>query len=217
MSTTPEVTGPARRAVRYARFTIGYNVFEGIVAIAAGTVAGAVSLVGFGVDSGIEVASAAVVLTRLLADIRGGEPDEARERRALKFIAVTFFALAAYVIIEGVRDLVTGETPDTSIVGIALTGLSLVLMPWLARAKRQAGRQMNSRLVVADASETTLCAWLSLSTFAGLLSYAVFNFTWVDPVAGFVIAAFAVGEGKEAWEGELVLQSDANDETGAGM
>lgn len=114
-ATTPDVTGPAaHRAVRYAKFTIGYNVVEGIIAISAGAIAGAVSLVGFGIDSSIEVAAAVVVLTRLLAEIKGGEPDEAKERRALKFIAITFFALAAYVTVEGIRDLIGGERPDTS-------------------------------------------------------------------------------------------------------
>lgn len=206
----PDVTGAAaRRAVRYAKFTIGYNMIEGVIAVAAGTVAGAVSLIGFGIDSGIEVAAAAVVLVRLLAEIKGGEPDEAKERRALKFIALTFFALAAYVTVEGIRDLIGGEEPDTSIVGIVLTGLSIVIMPWLARAKRKVGLEMNSRLVVADAAETRLCAWLSVSTFVGLLAFAVFGWTWLDPVAGFVIAVFAIMEGKEAWEGELVCDDDA--------
>ena len=218
---TPDVTGKAaRRAVRYAQFTIGYNVVEGIIAIAAGTVAGAVSLIGFGVDSSIEVAAATVVLVRLLAEMKGGEPDEAKERRALKFIAVTFFALAAYVTIEGIRDLVSGEKPDTSLVGIVLTGVSIVIMPWLAHAKRKAGLEMNSRLVVADAAETKLCAWLSVSTFAGLVAFALLGWTWIDPVAGFVIAAFAIMEGKEAWEGELVCDDgceDDDNEPGSGQ
>ncbi len=205
----PDVTGRAtRRAVRYAWFTIGYNLLEGVIAVAAGLTASAVSLVGFGIDSGIEVAAAGVVLTRLTAEIRGGHPDPIKERRALRFIALTFFALAVYVTVEGIRDLVVGEAPDTSIVGIALTGASIVIMPLLARAKRKAGQQMNSRLVVADSTETKLCAWLSVSTFAGLVAYALVGWTWLDPVAGFIIAAFAVWEGKEAWEGELACNDD---------
>ena len=211
-ATTPDVTGPAaHRAVRYAKFTIGYNVIEGIIAISAGTVAGAVSLIGFGIDSSIEVAAATVVLVRLLAEIKGGEPDEAKERRALKFIAITFFALAAFVTVEGIRDLVSAEKPDTSLVGIALTGVSIVIMPWLARVKRKAGLEMNSRLVVADAAETRLCAWLSVSTFVGLVAFALLGWTWIDPVAGFIIAGFAIMEGKEAWEGELVCDDDCDD------
>ncbi|MGB3015809.1 MAG: cation transporter [Candidatus Nanopelagicales bacterium] len=205
------MTSPTVKAVRYAKFTIGYNVVEGVVAIAAGAAAGAVSLVGFGVDSAIEVAAATVVLVRLLAEVRGEEPDEAKEKRALRFIAVTFFALAAYVTFEGVRDLITGEEPNTSIVGILITGLSIVIMPWLARAKRLAGEQMGSKLVLADATETKLCAWLSVSTFAGLVAFALFGLSWIDPLAGFIIAIFAVMEGREAWEGELVEDDDDDD------
>jgi divalent metal cation (Fe/Co/Zn/Cd) transporter len=200
-----EVRGVAtRRAVLLAQTTIGYNVIEGVIAVAAGLLAGSVALAGFGFDSWIEVAAAAVVLHRLRAEIRHGRVDEVKERRALRFIAITFFALAAYVTAEGIRDLVTSSEPDTSIVGIVLTGVSIVAMPWLAWAKRRAGKAMNSRLVLADAAETRLCAWLSVSTFAGLLGFAVSGWTWIDPVAGFVIAVFAVFEGKEAWEGELV-------------
>jgi divalent metal cation (Fe/Co/Zn/Cd) transporter len=176
--------------------------------VAAGAVAGSVALVGFGIDSGIEVAAATVVIVRLLADLRGDQYDANKERLALRFIALTFFALAVYVVVQGVRDLLIGERPDISVVGIVLTGLSIVIMPWLAWAKRRAGDAMNSRLVVADATETKLCAWLSVSTFAGLLGFAVLGWTWLDPVAGFVIAAFAIKEGREAWEGELVCDDD---------
>lgn len=205
------VSAPARRAVRLEQATIGYNIVEGIIAVTAGLVAGLVSLVGFGVDSGIEVAAASVVLHRLYADIRGGGVDEAKERRALRFIAITFFALAAYVVIEGVRNLITGETPDTSTVGVVLTGLSVVIMPTLARYKRAAGEAMGSRLVIADAAETKLCAWLSVSTFVGLLAFAIVGWTWLDSVAGFVIAYFAVREGREAWEGEIGCDDDCDD------
>jgi divalent metal cation (Fe/Co/Zn/Cd) transporter len=205
----PEVTSrAARRAVRYAWFTIGYNLAEGVIAVAAGLAASAISLVGFGIDSGIEVAAAVVVLIRLTAELRGGEPDPVKEGRALRFIAATFFTLAGYVTVIGVRDLVVGEKPDTSVAGIALTGASIVVMPLLARAKRRAGQQMNSRLVMADSTETKLCAWLSVSTFAGLVAYALIGWTWLDPVTGFVIAAFAVNEGREAWSGELVCDDD---------
>lgn len=208
-----DVTGRAtRRAVRYAQFTIGYKLIEGVLAVAAGLAASATSLIGFGVDSGIEVAAATIVLTRLLVEIRGGAPDPVKERRALRFIAVTFFALAAYVTAEAIRDLATGEAPDTSLVGIAITGLSIVIMPWLARAKRKVGNEMNSRLVIADAAETKLCAWLSVSTFAGLVAFATAGWTWIDPVAGFIIAVFAIMEGREAWEGELVEDDDKDED-----
>ena len=206
-STTPS-RSLARRAVGLAWFTISYNLIEGVIAIAAGVVAGAVSLIGFGIDSGIEVAAATVVLVRLTAELRGGEPDEGKEKVALRFIAVTFFLLAGYLVFEGVRSLVLGETPDTSPVGIALTGASIVIMPVLAWFKFRVGRAMGSKLVLADAAETRLCAWLSVSTFAGLVLYALVGWTWLDAVAGFVIAIFAAMEGREAWEGELVHEHD---------
>lgn len=202
------MTPRARRAVRLEQFTIGYNVIEMVIAVAAGLAAGLISLVGFGVDSGIEVAAAGVVLHRLYAEIRGGGVNEAKERRALKFIALTFFALAVYVTYEGITRLFGDETPETSLVGIILVAASVVIMPWLARAKRRAGEALGSRLVIADATETRLCAWLSVSTLVGLLAFTAFGWTWVDPVAGFVIAGFAVWEGKEAWEGEIGCDDD---------
>ena len=210
--TRRRLSRPARRAVAYEGVTIGYNILEGAVAVAAGLVAGSVALTGFGVDSGIEVAAATVVLVRLLAELRGSGVDERKERLALRFIAVTFFALAVYVLVEGARDLLTGARPDTSPVGIGLTAASIVIMPWLAWAKRRAGEQLGSRLVIADAAETRLCALLSVSTFLGLLGFAAFGATWIDSVAGFVIAYFAVREGREAWAGEIGCHDDCDDD-----
>lgn len=200
--TTPE------RAIVLEQVTIGYNVVEGLIAVTFGIIAGSVALTGFGFDSWIEVTAAAVVLRRLRAEVAGGEPDEAKDRRALRVVAVTFFVLAIYVTVEGVRDLVVGDEPSITVVGIVLTALSAVVMPALARLKRAAGEAMNSRLVIADAAETKLCAWLSVSTLAGLAGFAAFGLSWIDPLAGFVIAYFAVREGREAWEGELVCDDD---------
>ena len=205
MSTDAPVTRPlARAALGLGAFTIAYNVVEGVVAVIAGLAAGAVSLIGFGLDSGIEVLSAIVVVVRLSAEVRGSEPDELKEKLALRFVAATFFLLAAYLVIEGIRDLIVGERPETSVVGIVLTALSIVIMPTLAAVKRRVGLRMGSALVVADAAETRLCAVLSVTTFIALLAYLLLGWTWLDPVAGFVIAVFAVLEGREAWEGELV-------------
>lgn len=204
----PTLAPAARRAIRLEQTTIGYNIVEMVIAVAAGLTAGLVSLVGFGIDSGIEVAAATVVLIRLYAEVRGGEPDEVKERRALKFIALTFFALAIYVTYEGINRLFGDDKPETSVVGIILVAASVVIMPWLARAKKRAGEALGSRLVIADAAETRLCAWLSVSTLIGLLAFTAFGWTWVDAVAGFVIAGFAIMEGKEAWEGELVCDDD---------
>jgi divalent metal cation (Fe/Co/Zn/Cd) transporter len=141
--------------------------------------------------------------------LRSGEADEARERRALKLVAGTFFLLAAYVIFEGTRDLIAGETPEDSMIGIVILVASLVIMPLLARAKRKVGEQLNNDpLILADAAETRICVLLSISTLAGLLLFAWTGAAWIDPVAGYIIAAFAIKEGIEAWEGELVEDDD---------
>ncbi|MCZ7379860.1 cation transporter [Micromonospora sp. WMMC250] len=201
-----------RRGLRLAQFTVAYNVVEGGVAITAGLFAGLVSLVGFGLDSGIESAAAVLVGLRLAARLRNGEADEVKERRTLKAVAVTFFVLAAYVVIEGIRDLIAGEEPDTSIVGIVLLALSVIIMPVLAAAKKKVAMQLGGdRLILADAAETRICVLLSISTLAGLVLYAVTGAAWLDPLAGFVIAAFAIHEGREAWEGELVEDDDDDD------
>jgi len=192
-----------KRALRLEMLTIGWNSLEAIVAVTAGVVAGSVALTGFGGDSVIEVFAAAIVASRLAATIRGREPDEAREHLALRVIACTFFVLAAFVTLSGARDLLTQSKPETSPIGIAITSLSLVVMPLLARAKRRTGMALGNRLVVADAKETALCAYLSASTLLGLALYATLGWWWADPAAGFVIAAFAVKEGREAWEGDL--------------
>ena len=200
-----EIDRLTRRGLRLAQFTVAYNVLEGVVAITAGIMAGLVSLVGFGIDSGIESAAAVLVGLRLSARLRHGEADERKERRALKAVAITFFVLATYVTIEGIRALTGGETPDSSPVGIVLLAASVIVMPLLARAKRQVGEALGGdRLIVADAAETKICVLLSISTLLGLGFFAITGAAWLDPVAGFVIALFAINEGREAWEGELV-------------
>jgi divalent metal cation (Fe/Co/Zn/Cd) transporter len=202
-----------KRGLRLAQFTVVYNVAEGAIAITAGILAGLVSLIGFGFDSGIESAASVLVGLRLAARLRHGEADETKERRALKAVAVTFFILAAYVIVEGIRSLVGGEEPDTSIVGLVLLAASVIIMPLLARAKRRVGEALGGdRLILADAAETKICVLLSISTLIGLGLYALVGWTWLDPLAGFVIAAFAIHEGMEAWEGELVEDDDDDDD-----
>ncbi|WP_341359312.1 cation transporter [Georgenia sp. M64] len=198
-----------RRGLRLARFTVGYNVVEGAVAITAGLAAGLVSVVGFGIDSAIESISGVLVALRLSARLRHGEADEHKERIALQLVAVTFFLLAAYVTVEGIRSLVGGETPDASPVSIGLLVASIVVMPLLAAAKRRVGMQLGGdRLILADAAETRICVLLSVSTLLGVGLFQLTGAAWLDPVAGFVIAAFAVHEGLEAWEGELVEDED---------
>ena len=202
-----------RRGLRLARFTVAYNVVEGAVAVTFGLLAGLVSLVGFGLDSGIESVSAVLVGLRLAARLRHGEADEVKERRALKAVAVTFFLLAAYVVVEGIRSLLGAETPERSTVGIVLLVLSIVVMPVLARAKRRVGEQLGGDpLILADAAETRICVLLSISTLIGLVVFTLTGAAWVDPVAGFVIAIAAVKEGLEAAEGELVEEDDDDDD-----
>lgn len=201
-----------RRGLRLTQFTVAYNVAEGAVAIIFGAMAGLVSLVGFGVDSGIESASAVLVGLRLSARLRHGEADVAKERRALRLVALTFFALAAYVTIEGIRSLVAGEVPEGSTVGMVLLALSIIVMPLLARAKRRVGEQLGGDpLILADAAETRICVLLSVSTLLGLVVFDLTGASWADPVAGFAIALFAIKEGREAWEGELVEDDDDDD------
>lgn len=207
--TTERVDTLTRRGLRLAQFTVAYNVIEGVIAVTIGLMAGLVSLVGFGLDSGIESAAAALVGLRLASRLRHGDIDEAKERRTLKAVAVTFFILAAYVTIEGIRSLIHGEAPDTSTIGIILLVASIIVMPILAREKTKVARQLGGdHLILADAAETRICVLLSISTLLGLGLYALTGAAWLDPLAGFIIAAFAIHEGREAWEGELVEDDD---------
>ena len=210
--TTPlppaETAALTRRGLRLAQVTVAYNVVEGVVAVGAGVAAGLVSVIGFGIDSGIESVAAVLVGLRLAARLRHGTADERKERRVLRAVAVTFFLLATYVSVEGVRALLGGGTPETSPVGMAVLVASVVVMPLLARAKRRVGLRLGDNLILADAAETRICVLLSLSTLAGIAMFQLTGAAWLDPVAGFVIAAFAVHEGREAWEGELVEDDD---------
>jgi divalent metal cation (Fe/Co/Zn/Cd) transporter len=191
------VTAQARRrGIRLELLTVGWNAVEAGVAIVAGLAASSVALLGFGLDSVVEVSAALVVLWQFLGI------GEQRERRALRLIGGSFFALAAYVAATSVYDLATTAEPETSKVGIVLTAVSLVVMPALAWAKRRAGRQMESRTLVADSTQTQLCAYLSASTLTGLAANAAFGWWWADPLAALVIAVVAVREGREAWRGD---------------
>jgi len=211
-----ETEALTRRGLRLAQLTVAYNVAEGLVAVGAGLAAGLVSVIGFGIDSGIESVAAVLVGLRLAARLRRGTADEDRERLVLRAVAVTFFVLAAYVTVAGIRALAGGQTPEASPVGIGVLLASVVVMPLLARAKRRVGLRLGDNLILADAAETRICVLLSLSTLAGIALFQLTGAAWLDPVAGFVIAAFAVHEGREAWEGELVEDDDeAEDEDDA--
>ena len=187
----------ARRVRWLVAATIAYNVAEAIVAIAAGLAASSAALIGFGLDSGIEVASAAAVAWQF-----SSRDHEARERAALRVIAVSFFALAAYVTTESVRSLAGAGAADHSTAGIALAAVSLVVMPGLSYAQRHAGRELGSASAVADSKQTLLCTYLSAVLLVGLLLNSLLGWAWADPVVALVIAAAAVKEGRDAWRGE---------------
>jgi divalent metal cation (Fe/Co/Zn/Cd) transporter len=189
------------RARLLNRVSIGWNVVEGVVALAAGAVAGSVSLVGFGLDSSIEVAAAVILAWRLRQERRGGCMAES-DRRATQAIAISFAVLAVYVWVEAARELATGAAPDASPVGVALAAVSLAVMPWLARAKRSLAPALGSRAVSSEADQTRLCAALSAVLLVGLGLNAAFSWWWADPVAALAIGALAGAEGFRSWRAE---------------
>jgi divalent metal cation (Fe/Co/Zn/Cd) transporter len=201
-----------RRALWLEYVTVGWNVIEGVVAIAAGLLAGSVALVGFGVDSSIEVISALGLLWRL----RTAGPDatvqeeSAAERRALYVVAATFFLLAAYIAVEAGSSLIGREAPERSTVGLVLSVLSLVIMPALAYMKQRTGRQMGSRALVADAAETWVCSYLSLALLAGVGLHVLFGWWWADPVGALAMLPVMLWQG---WE-TLGEARDPQDEEG---
>ncbi len=191
-------SGALRRAKLLNGLTIGWNLVEGIVAVWAGVLAGSVSLVGFGLDSGIEV-SAAVILAWRLRQERAGLCSQEADRRAQCLVAASFAVLAGYVGYESVTDLVAGSRPEVTVVGIVLATLSLAVMPVLARAKARLAPVLGSRAAQAEASQTDVCAWLSAALLVGLGAHAVFGWWWADPVAALVIAAIAAWMAKVTW------------------
>ncbi|MDE0495195.1 MAG: cation transporter [Acidimicrobiaceae bacterium] len=189
------------RQKRLTAATIGWNGVEGVVAVAAGIAAASVSLIGFGLDSGIEVSAALVLAWRLAQERRTGCKQEA-DRLAQRLIAVSFAALALYVGVESVRDLALGDQPNASLVGIGIAALSLVVMPVMARAKRKLAPLMGSRAVEAEAKQTLLCALLSGALLVGLSANAALGWWWADPLAGLFIAGAASYETVSVWRAD---------------
>lgn len=190
----------ARRIRLLVAATITYNVIEAIVAITAGTLASSTALIGFGLDSVVEVSSAAAVAWQFSAADHAVR--EAREKTALRIIALSFFALATYVTVDSVRALTGSGEAQHSTPGIVLAALSLAIMPFLSAAQRRAGRELGSASAVADSKQTLLCTYLSGVLLVGLLANSLFGWSWADPIAALVIAAVAVKEGREAWRGD---------------
>jgi divalent metal cation (Fe/Co/Zn/Cd) transporter len=193
------------QALRLEYLTVGWNIVEGVIAVTAGVLASSVALLGFGIDSFVESVSGAVMIWRLLVERASRLSDEkleAIEHRARRLVAVSLFSLAGWISFDAAQTLWQREHPDFSLVGVALTSISLVVMVWLARAKRRVAREIGSRAMEADAFQTTACWWLSLAALAGIGLNGAVGWWWADPVAGFVIAALVVKEGREAWKGE---------------
>jgi divalent metal cation (Fe/Co/Zn/Cd) transporter len=180
--------------------TIAWNSLEAIVALLSGLAAGSIALVGFGLDSVVEVSSALVIVWRLTRHGGDAEANERAERRAVRLIALTFFAIAAYVTYDaGAKLLGVSAEPEHSTVGLVLVALSLVVMPALAWAKRRVAAGLGSVALKADAAETQLCTYLSAVVLVGLAANSLFGWWWMDPLAGLGVAAIAFNEGRTAW------------------
>ncbi|ALC22673.1 integral membrane protein [Streptomyces pristinaespiralis ATCC 25486] len=190
----------ARRIRLLVAATIAYNVIEATVALTAGALASSSALIGFGLDSVIEVSSATAVAWQFSAHDHAAR--EAREKTTLRIISVSFFALAAFVGVDAVRALAGAGEADRSVPGIVIAALSLAVMPFLSAAQRRAGRELGSASAVADSKQTLLCTYLSAVLLVGLVLNATLGWSWADPVAALAIAAIAVKEGRDAWQGK---------------
>jgi divalent metal cation (Fe/Co/Zn/Cd) transporter len=194
------------RALRLEYLTVGWNVVEGVVAVTAALAAGSVALLGFGIDSFVESVSGAVLIWRLRAEARGDRDEEAIEaveRRAERLVGASFFLLATYIAFDAITTLAAQEKPEASPAGIVLMGLSIAVMLWLARAKRQVAGELGSRALAADAEQTQACWYLSVVVLAGVGLNALFGWWWADPVAALGVVVLLLREGLEAWRGEV--------------
>ena len=206
--TATQAPAPDRRQLLQRRIrlivgaTIAYNVVEAVVAITAGSIASSAALIGFGLDSVIEVLSAAAVAWQFTR-----RDPERWEQGTLRVIAVAFFALAAYVTVSSAFALTGQEQVRHSTLGIVITALSVVIMPFLSFAERRAGRELGSATAVADSKQTLICTYLSAAVLAGLVLNSLLGWWWADAIAGLVIAGFAVREGIEAWRGDTCATS----------
>ncbi|MCF7886396.1 MAG: cation transporter [Candidatus Marinimicrobia bacterium] len=190
-----------KKGLRLEYFTVSYNFIEAGVAILFGTIASSIALVGFGMDSIVETLSGFVLIWRLYQHENMTDSEEEKiEKRAMKFVAITFFVLGTYVLVQSVLKLISGTPPDPSLPGIILAFVSLIIMPFLAYQKVKVGKQINSRALVADAKETIACAFLSAALLLGLGLNYLFGLWQADPIVGLVIVFFLFREGLESWE-----------------
>jgi divalent metal cation (Fe/Co/Zn/Cd) transporter len=199
----PERPRLLARALRLEYLTVGWNLIEGVIAIAAALAAGSVALLGFGIDSFVESASGSVLIWRLLAERRSTDAEriEHVERRARRLVAASLALLAAYIAWDSITSILAGERPEPSLVGIVLAAASLAVMWWLAREKRRVGVALGSRAMTADAFQTDACFWLSLFLLVGIGANALFGLWWADPLAAVGMTVFIAREAVEAWRG----------------
>lgn len=193
--------GLVRRGIALEIFTLAWMTVEAAVAVAAGIAAGSVALVAFGIDSVIEFVAAFVVLQTFRAE-QTGRTDRP-EQRALHVIGVTFFLLAAYIVVDAAYTLITVSKPDSSLAGIAVAAAALAVMPLLSLLKRRTGTRLGSQMLLADAAESLFCVYLSVTVLVGLLLNAVFGWWWADPVAALAVVPLVIKEGLEAFEDDL--------------
>jgi divalent metal cation (Fe/Co/Zn/Cd) transporter len=199
-----ERTGQLLQALRLEYLTVAWNVIEGLIAVSAALAAGSIALLGFGIDSFVEMASGLILIWRLGVEARHVAPIdlETLDRRAHRFVGLSLFLLAAFVFGDGAHALLARSRPEPSLVGLALTAISLPAMLWLGRAKRSTARRLESRAMESDAFQTTACMWLSAITLVGIGLNAAFGWWWADPVAALAMTYFLVQEGREAWHGQ---------------
>ncbi|WP_426326193.1 cation diffusion facilitator family transporter [Microbacterium sp. E-13] len=203
MTRAPDRRHLLERRIRWiVAATIGYNLVEACVGLTAGTIASSGALIAFGLDSTIEVLSAAAVAWQFTR-----RDPERWDKGTLRVIAVAFFALAGYVIVTSLLALFAGVAPELSPVGIVITAVSVVVMPFLSFAERRAGRELGSATAVADSKQTLICTYMSAAVLAGLVLNSVLGWWWADAIAGLVIAGFAIREGIEAWRGDACATS----------
>lgn len=210
----PERKARLHRRIRWiVGFTIGYNLIEAAVSIAAGAAASSAALIGFGLDSLVEVLSAAAVAWQFSR----ADPEK-YEKGTLRVIAFAFFALAAYVSVSAVLALTGTVEPEHSTLGIVITAISVVVMPFLSLLERRTGRELGSATAIADSKQTLICSYLSAAVLVGLVLNSLFGWSWADPLAALVIAGFAIREGIEAWKGDscatpvgMLLDESEND------
>ena len=190
-----------RKGLRLEYFTVAYNILEAVASIVFGSIAGSVALIGFGLDSIIESLSGIVLIWRLRQHGKiSASAEERIEKRAARFVAVTFFILGAYVLFESVNMLISVDIPDTSVPGMLIAAASIIVMPLLIWQKYKTGKQIDSKSLVADSKETLACAFLSVALLMGLGANYLFGFWQADPIVGFIIVAFLFREGWEGWK-----------------